>query len=200
MTEQEKTEAVEQSETVQAAPQGEQKRWYVVNTYAGHENRVKDNLEKRIKTMGMEDNLFRVVVAEETEIDYKNGKKIEKTKNMFPGYIFVEMIMSDDAWYQVRNTPGVTGFIGSSGGGVKPLPVGDEEMENILRKLGMSEQKVVVNFKVGDRVKILSGPFANVEGTIESMNDDAEVATILTIMFGHETPTEISYIDLEKVD
>lgn len=200
MTEQEKTEAVEQSEPVQAAPQGEQKRWYVVNTYAGHENRVKDNLEKRIKTMGMEDNLFRVVVAEETEIDYKNGKKIEKTKNMFPGYIFVEMIMSDDAWYQVRNTPGVTGFIGSSGGGVKPLPVGDEEMENILRKLGMSEQKVVVNFKVGDRVKILSGPFANVEGTIESMNDDAEVATILTIMFGHETPTEISYIDLEKVD
>jgi transcriptional antiterminator NusG len=200
MTEQEKTEAVEQSETVQAAPQGEQKRWYVVNTYAGHENRVKDNLEKRIKTMGMEDNLFRVVVAEETEIDYKNGKKIEKTKNMFPGYIFVEMIMSDDAWYQVRNTPGVTGFIGSSGGGVKPLPVGDEEMENILHKLGMSEQKVVVNFKVGDRVKILSGPFANVEGTIESMNDDAEVATILTIMFGHETPTEISYIDLEKVD
>ena len=178
----------------------EPKRWYVVNTYAGHENRVKDNLEKRIKTMGMEDNLFNVVVAEETEIDYKNGKKIEKKKNIFPGYIFVEMIMSDDAWYQVRNTPGVTGILGSSGGGAKPLPVADEEMENVLRKLGMSEQKIVVNFQVGDRVRIMSGPFTNVEGTIESMNNDTEVATVLTIMFGHETPTEISYMDLEKVD
>ncbi len=180
--------------------QQETKRWYVVNTYAGHENRVKDNLERRIKTMGMEDNLFKIVVAEETEIDFKNGKKIEKTRNLFPGYIFVEMIMSDDAWYQVRNTPGVTGFIGSSGGGVKPLPVAEEEIEAILRKLGLSEQKIVVNFGVGDRVRILSGPFTNVEGTIESMNDDNEVATVLTIMFGHETPTEVSYLDLEKVD
>ena len=178
----------------------EPKRWYVVNTYAGHENRVKENLERRIKTMGMEDNLFKIVVAEETEIDYKNGKKVEKTKNLFPGYIFVEMIMSDDAWYQVRNTPGVTGFIGSSGGGAKPLPVAEDEIQSILRKLGMSEQKVVVNFGVGDRVRILSGPFTNVEGTIESMNNDTEVATVLTIMFGHETPPEISYLDLEKVE
>lgn len=180
--------------------QTEEKRWYVVNTYAGHENRVKDNLERRIETMGMKNNLFKIVVAEETEIDYKNGKKVEKTKNLFPGYIFVEMIMSDDAWYQVRNTPGVTGFIGSSGGGVKPLPVAEEEIESILRKLGMSEQKIVVNFKPGDRVRILSGPFTNVEGTIDSMNDDTEVATVLTIMFGHETPTEVSYLDLERVD
>ena len=110
------------------------------------------------------------------------------------------MIMSDDAWYQVRNTPGVTGFIGSSGGGAKPLPVAEEEIENVLRKLGMSEQKIVVNFNVGDRVRILSGPFTNVEGTVESMNNDTEVATVLTIMFGHETPTEISYLDLEKVE
>ncbi|MBR0230317.1 MAG: transcription termination/antitermination factor NusG [Erysipelotrichaceae bacterium] len=178
----------------------EEKKWYVVNTYAGHENRVKDNLERRIKTMGMEDNLFKIIVAEETEIDFKNGKKIEKTRNLFPGYIFVEMIMSDDAWYQVRNTPGVTGFIGSSGGGAKPLPVAEEEIQNVLRKLGMSEQKIVANFGVGDRVRILSGPFTNVEGTVESMNDDTEVATVLTIMFGHETPTDISYLDLEKVD
>ena len=148
----------------------------------------------------MEDNLFRIVVAEEEEIDFKNGKQIKKVKNLFPGYIFVEMIMSDDAWYQVRNTPGVTGFIGSSGGGAKPIPVAEEEIENVLRKLGMSEQKIVVNFNVGDRVRILSGPFTNVEGTVESMNNDTEVATVLTIMFGHETPTEISYLDLEKVE
>ena len=178
----------------------EPKLWYVVNTYAGHENRVKENLERRIKTMGMEDNLFRIVVAEEEEIDFKNGKQIKKVKNLFPGYIFVEMIMSDDAWYQIRNTPGVTGFIGSSGGGAKPLPVHDDEMINILHKLELTDEKLVVNFKVGDRVRILSGPFANVEGVVESMNDETEVATVLTIMFSQETPTDVSYIDLEKLD
>ena len=182
----------------------EKRQWYVVNTYAGHENRVKDNLEKRIHTMGMEENLFQVVVAEETEIDYKekNGKpvKVTKTRNMFPGYIFVDMIMSDDAWYQIRNTPGVTGFIGSSGGGAKPLPVSDEEMINILHNLELTDEKLVVNFKVGDRVRILSGPFANVEGVVESMNDETEIATVLTIMFSQETPTDVSYIDLEKLD
>ncbi|MBE6125557.1 MAG: transcription termination/antitermination factor NusG [Erysipelotrichaceae bacterium] len=182
----------------------EKRQWYVVNTYAGHENRVKENLERRIKTMGMEENLFQVVVAEETEIDYKekNGKpvKVTKTRNMFPGYIFVDMIMSDDAWYQIRNTPGVTGFIGSSGGGAKPLPVHDDEMINILHKLELTDEKLVVNFKVGDRVRILSGPFANVEGVVESMNDETEVATVLTIMFSQETPTDVSYIDLEKLD
>ena len=175
------------------------KEWYVVNTYAGHENRVKEDLETRLKTMSLEDVLFNIVVAEETEIDFKNGKKIEKVRNLFPGYLFVQMIMTDEAWYIVRNTPGVTGFIGSSGGGAKPFSVPEEEIEVLLRKLGMADSKVVVDFQVGDRVRILSGAFANVEGTIESMNDAAETATVLAIMFGRETPTEVSYIDLEKV-
>ena len=109
----------------------EEKQWYVVNTYAGHENRVKENLEKRAETMGLEDNLFQILVAEEEEIEYRNGKKTTKMKNLFPGYLFVEMIMTDEAWYIVRNTPGVTGFIGSSGGGAKPFPVSDEEIETI---------------------------------------------------------------------
>ena len=100
------------------------KEWYVVNTYAGHENRVKENLERRAESMGLQDNLLRILVAEEQEIEYtKTGKKVEKVRNLFPGYLFVEMIMTDDAWYVVRNTPGVTGFIGSSGGGAKPFPV-----------------------------------------------------------------------------
>ena len=103
------------------------KEWYVVNTYAGHENRVKENLLRRVETMGIEDNLFRILVAEEEEIEYKNGKKVTKMKNLYPGYLFVEMIMTDEAWYIVRNTPGVTGFIGSSGGGAKPFPVSPEE-------------------------------------------------------------------------
>ena len=167
------------------------KEWYVVNTYAGHENRVKENLERRMETMGLQDYLFRVIVAEEKEIEYKNGKEVEKVKNLFSGYVFVEMIMTDEAWYIVRNTPGVTGFIGSSGGG---------EMESILRRLGMSERRVNVNFEIGDRVKILNGAFSGVEGTVEELKPEAQIAVVLTILFGRETPTEINYCDLEKVD
>ncbi|WP_323611718.1 transcription termination/antitermination protein NusG [Erysipelothrix enhydrae] len=177
----------------------EEKKWYVVNTYSGHENRVKENLERRVESMGIEDALFRILVAEEKEIEYKNGKKVEKLRNLFPGYLFVEMIMTDEAWYIVRNTPGVTGFIGSSGGGAKPFPVSDEEIESILRRMGMSDQKLIVNFKVGDTVRILSGPFAGIEGTVDSMNNDSQTAMILTILFGRETPTEISYTDIEAL-
>ena len=176
------------------------KEWYVVNTYAGHENRVKENLERRMETMGLQDYLFRVIVAEEKEIEYKNGKEVEKVKNLFSGYVFVEMIMTDEAWYIVRNTPGVTGFIGSSGGGAKPFPVDEDEMESILRRLGMSERRVNVDFAVGDRVKILSGAFDGVEGTVEELNNETQTAVVLTILFGRETPTEISYSDLEKVE
>lgn len=177
----------------------ETKEWYVVNSYAGHENRVKENLERRVESMGIQDALFRILVAEEAEIEYKNGKKIEKMKNLFPGYLFVEMIMTDEAWYVVRNTPGVTGFIGSSGGGAKPFPVSPEEIESILRRMGLSDKKLIVDFEVGDTVKILAGPFTGIEGTVDSMNNDAQTAMILTILFGRETPTEISYTDIERI-
>ena len=173
------------------------KEWYVVNTYAGHENRVKDNLEKRLETMGISDNLFRIVVAEETQIEVKNEKSKEVVRNIFPGYLFVEMIMTDEARYVVRNTPGVTGFIGSSGGGAKPFPVAKEEMEAILKRIGQAGLKVDVNFKVGDRVQIVSGPFSGMEGVVDSMNDQTQVATVLIILFGRETPTDIAYIDLK---
>ena len=134
------------------------------------------------------------------EIEYKNGKEVEKTTNLFSGYLFVEMIMTDEAWYIVRNTPGVTGFIGSSGGGAKPFPVAEEEMENILRKLGITDKKVQVDFQVGDRVRILSGAFSNIEGTVEEMDDDNQIAVVLTILFGRETPTEVGYSELEKIE
>ena len=176
----------------------DRKEWYVVNTYAGHENRVKESLEKRMKAMDLGDCLDRIVVAEEEEIDYKNGKEIKKIKNLFPGYLFVKMNMTDEAWYVVRNTSGVTGLIGSAGGGGKPFSVPDEEMEGVLKRIGQSEKKVVAEFEVGDRVKILSGPFANVEGIVENMDDANGVATVLAIMFGRETPTEVEYINLEK--
>lgn len=177
-----------------------EKRWYVVNTYSGHENRVKDNLEKRLETMGIQEQLFRIIVAEEPEIEIKNGKQVEKMKNIFPGYVFVEMKMTDEAWYVVRNTPGVTGFIGSSGGGAKPFPVSPDEMESILRRMGQSEKNVVVDFKVGDTVRILTGPFSGMEGTVSEMNDQTQVANVLTLLFGRETPTDISYNDLQKVE
>ena len=175
------------------------KEWYVVNTYAGHENRVKENLERRVETMGIEHNLFRILVAEEEEVEIKNGKKVVKMKNLYPGYLFVEMIMTDEAWYVVRNTPGVTGFIGSSGGGAKPFPVSPDEIEAIFRRLGLSESKIQVDFAIGDHVRILQGPFSGIEGTVESMSDESQSAIVLTSLFGRETPTEIAYIDLEKI-
>lgn len=177
----------------------QKKEWYVVNTYSGHENRVKDNLIKRMETMNLQNNLFRIVVAEETQIEVKNEKSKEVVRNIFPGYLFVEMIMTDEAWYVVRNTPGVTGFIGSSGGGAKPFPVAESEMESILRRIGQSDKKVEVEFKVGDNVKVLAGPFAGMEGVVDAMNDTTQVATVLIILFGRETPTDISYIDLALV-
>ncbi len=149
--------------------------------------------------MGIQDSLFRVLVAEEPEIEIKNGKKVEKMRNLFPGYVFVEMKMTDEAWYVVRNTPGVTGFIGSSGGGAKPFPVSPDEMESILRRMGQSDKKIVVDFQVGDTVRILAGPFSGMEGRISSMNDQTQTASVLTMLFGRETPTDISYTDLQKV-
>lgn len=176
------------------------KEWYVVNTYAGHENKVKENLEKRLDTMGISDNLFRILVAEEVEIEYdKKGKKKEKTHNLYPGYLFVEMKMTDEAWYVVRNTPGVTGFIGSSGGGAKPFPVAQEEINEILRRIDQAGPVLNVEFKVGDNVKVLSGPFANMEGVIEDMNDKDQIASVLIIFFGRETPTDVNYNNLEKI-
>lgn len=176
------------------------KEWYVVNTYAGQENRVKENLERRVKTMGLEDSLFQIVVAEEKEIEYKNGKPVEKTKNLFSGYVLVQMIMTDEAWYVIRNTPGVTGFIGSSGKGAKPFPVSQEEIDSVLRRLGRQDMSVQVDFEVGDTVEILNGAFKNSEGTVEKMDDDKKEATVLLILFGRETPTDIPYMDLKKVD
>ena len=176
-----------------------EKEWYVVNTYSGHENKVKEKLEARTESMGMQDYIFRVIVPETTEVEVKDGVKKEKVKKMFPGYVLVEMIMTDEAWYVVRNTPGVTGFIGSSGGGAKPFPVSPDEIEAIFRRLGLSENKVLVNFAVNDHVRILNGPFSGLEGIVESMNDEAQSAIVLTTLFGRETPTEISYMDLEKI-
>ena len=172
-----------------------QKEWYVVNTYSGHENKVKEKLEMRASSMGMEDYIFRVVVPEEKVVDEK-GK--EKTKKMFPGYILVEMVMSDEAWFIVRNTPGVTGFIGSSGKGAKPFPLTPQEVDKILGSMGMSRLDIGKELAVGDMVKVVDGPFANMFGkikTVDLANAKLEVALDL---FGQETIVELSLSQIEK--
>lgn len=174
------------------------KEWYVVNTYAGQENRVKENLERRVKTMGLEDSLFQIVVAEEKEIEYKNGKPVEKTHNLFSGYLLVQMIMTDEAWYVVRNTSGVSGFIGSSGGGAKPFPLQKHELDPILKNMGISTSAIEIDYAVGDEVNVISGPFAGKSGTVEAIDFEKETAKVLIDFLGNQTPMEIDLVALEK--
>ena len=171
----------------------EGRQWYVVNTYSGHENKVKENLEKRVESMGLQDILFQIVIPEHVETEIKDGKKINKTKNMFPGYVLVEMIMTDEAWYVVRNTSGVTGFIGSSGGGAKPL-------DPILKKMGLSTSSIEVDYAAGDEVNVISGPFAGKSGKVESIDLEKETAKVLVDFLGNLTPMEIELVQLEKAD
>ena len=148
----------------------EQKLWYVVNTYSGHESKVKENLLMRTESMGMENNIFRVIVPETKEVEIKDGVKKEKTKKMFPGYVLVEMIMSDEAWYVVRNTPGVTGFIGSSGKGAKPTPLLPQEIDRILQAEGLSRIDVETDLNEGDSVTIIEGPFKVMFGKVQTID------------------------------
>lgn len=178
----------------------EGRRWYVVNTYSGHENKVKENLETRIENMGLQDIVFNIIIPEHVETEIKDGKKINKTKNMFPGYILVEMIMTDEAWYVVRNTSGVTGFIGSSGGGAKPFPVDKREIDPILKRMGIATEKLDLNFTVGDNVKIATGPFAGIIGKVDSIDEEKEKASVLVEFMGGLTPTEVDLINLEKAE
>ena len=146
------------------------KKWYVVTTYSGHEESVKEKLLMRTESMGMQDNIFRVIVPETTEIEIKDGVKKEKKKKMFPSYVLVEMVMSDEAWYIVRNTPGVTGFIGSSGKGAKPTPLLPEEIDHILVQMGMSRVDIEDELASGDKVGIVDGPFKGMEGNIKDID------------------------------
>lgn len=176
-----------------------EKNWYVVHTYSGYENKVKANLEKRVETMGMQDKIFRVVIPEEQETDFKDGKKKTVMKKTFPGYVLVEIIMTDDSWYVVRNTPGVTGFIGSSGGGAKPTPLLPEEVDFILKQMGMKEPKSDVNFEVGEMIEVLEGPFAHFQGKVEEIDQDKGKVRVTVDMFGRETIMELDFAQVEKI-
>ncbi len=177
----------------------EEKQWYVVNTYSGHETKVKENLEMRIQSMGMENYIFRVIVPETKEIEIKDGKQKEKIKKMFPGYVLVEMIMTDEAWFVVRNTPGVTGFLGSSGKGAKPFPLFPHEIEKILKTMGMSVNEVKVDYKQGDKVKITDGPFKLMEGSILDLDLENSKANVSIDLFGQETTVEVELSQIELI-
>jgi len=172
------------------------RKWYVVHTYSGYEGKVKANLEKRVESMLMQDKIFRVVVPTEDEIEYKDGRKLITKKKIFPGYVLVEMVMNDDSWYVVRNTPGVTGFVGS---GAKPVSLDASEVKGILRHMGVDEPRPKVMYEDGESVKVVHGPFMGFIGKVGEVNLDKGKLRVFVSMFGRETPVELDFSQVEKL-
>lgn len=178
-----------------------EKEWYVVNTYSGHESKVKEKLEMRAESMGFLDNIFRIIIPEEiVKETMKDGSVKEKKKKMFPGYILVEMIMTDEVWYIVRNTPGVTGFIGSSGKGAKPTPLKPQEIDKILSTMGMMRMDVDKELTVGTKVSIIDGPFKGMIGTIDNLDLENSRLNVLIDLFGQETPVEVELFQVSVLE
>ncbi len=180
------------------------KHWYIVNTYSQHEKKVADNLRKRIETLGLQDFIFNVLVAEQEVpvIDKETGLQKPgkfKMKNLFPGYVFVEMIMTDKIWYYVRNTPGVTGIAGSAGGGQKPTPVSRAEMEPVLKRMNMIDSSMYDNYNIDDRVKIIAGPLEGTEGCIKSIDKSTGACKVETIFFGRSTVVDVEFSEIERI-
>ena len=172
------------------------KQWYVIHTYSGYENKVKANLEHRIESMGVEDQIFQVLVPMEEEIEIKNGQRQTVNKKVFPGYVLVEMAMSDESWYVVRNTPGVTSFVGS---GNRPTPLMDHEVKSILKQMGVETPKFKVQFTKGQSVRVTDGPFAEFIGTVDEVNPERNKVKVLVSIFGRETPVELDFLQIEKL-
>lgn len=176
------------------------RRWYIIQTYSGFENSVKEDLQRRIETMGQQDYIFNVLIPEEEyEETKKDGTKVIKKRKMFPSYVFVEMIVTEKSWFIVRNTPKVTGFLGSSGKGAKPVPLPPEEINAILRNVGLME-KPVYNYNVGDKVMIISGPFADKVVEISAVSEEKEIVTVLIEFLGRPSPTEFGFTEVKKIE
>jgi len=190
---QEESEAPAGEEVEEELPEG--MAWYVIHCYSGYENKVKRNLENRIESMAMQDYIFQVVVPSEEEIELRDGKRRRVERRIFPGYILVQMLMTDDSWYVVRNTPGVTGFVGS---GNKPTPLRQEEVDKIMKRMEAETPKVRVSFRVGETVRIIDGPFADFMGTVDEINTDKGKVKVLVSFFGRETPVQLDFLQVEK--
>ena len=171
--------------------------WYVIHTYSGYENKIKVDLTKRVESMGMQDKIFQVVVPEEQEVEFKNGKKKITNKRVFPGYAFVNMILDDESWYVVHHTPGVTGFVGS---GTKPIPLQMDEIKRIMERMGLTEKEArVFDVAVGESIRVRNGPFENFEGVVTELLADRGKLKVNISMFGRETPVELDYEQTEKL-
>jgi len=174
-----------------------QRQWYVIHTYAGYENKVKQNLEHRIESMDAADRIFQVHIPVEDQIEIKNGKRNTVQRKIFPGYVLVDMVMDDQSWYVVRNTPGVTGFVSS---GTKPIPLQESEVRRILKLDQPIEEPVVaITFKKGENVKIVDGPFQEILGIVDEVTPDRNKLKVLVTFFGRETPVELDFLQVEKL-
>lgn len=187
--------AVEDSEAEKTGrPEGTQ--WYVVHSYSGYENKVQKNLLHRTESMSMQDKIFQVIVPTEEEVELRDGARRTIERRVFPGYILVEMLLDEDSWYVVRNTPGVTGFVGS---GNKPTALRQEEVDKILKRMEAEAPKIKVNFKVGQKVRIVEGPFEDFTGTVDDIDTDRARVRVLVNFFGRETPIELDFLQVERV-
>ncbi len=172
------------------------RRWYVLHTYSGYEENVKRNLEQRIESFDMQDKIFGVLVPKEKKIKIKNGKRVSIDEKIFPGYVLVDMIVTDDSWYVVRNTPNVTGFIGS---GTTPTPIDQKEIDGLLKRVNSGEPQQKIDVEIGDIVKITDGPFKNFEGKISNVDHERGRIKVMVSMFGRETPVELDALQVKKV-
>lgn len=172
------------------------RNWYVLHTYSGYEEAVVRNLKQRIESMGMEDKIFNVLVPTERKIKIKSGKRKVVEEKVYPGYVLVEMIVTDDSWYVVRNTPRVTGFVGS---GTTPTPISPEEIKDLQKRMGVEEPKYKIDFALGDSVKITDGPFKDTDGKVAEIDEDRGRVKVLISMFGRETPVELDFLQVKKI-
>jgi transcriptional antiterminator NusG len=173
-----------------------QKNWYVIHTYSGYEDAVAKNLKQRVESLGMEDKIFNVLVPKEKKIKIKNGKRKVVEEKIYPGYVLVEMIVTDDSWYVVRNTPNVTGFVGA---GTTPVPVSKEEIEILKKRMGVEAPKYKIEVKVGDSVKITDGPFKDFDGKVSEIDEERGKVKVLVNMFGRDTPVELDSLQIKKL-
>lgn len=173
-----------------------EKHWYVLHTYSGYEDSVAFNLNQRIESMGMEDKIFNVLVPKEKKIKIKDGKRVTVEEKIFPGYVIVEMIVTDDSWYVVRNTPNVTGFVGS---GTIPTPISDAEIGSLQKRMGVEEPKYKIDVKANDLVRIMDGPFKDYEGKVSETDDEKGKVKVLVSIFGRETPIELDFLQIKKL-
>ncbi|MBI5404901.1 MAG: transcription termination/antitermination protein NusG [Candidatus Kerfeldbacteria bacterium] len=176
--------------------QAQGRRWYVLHTYSGYEENVARNLKQRIESMDMEDKIFNVLIPTENKIRIKNGKRKVVTEKIFPGYVLVEMVVTDDSWYVVRNTPNVTGFVGS---GTTPTPISEEEVKGLMQRMGVEEPKYKIDVQVGSPVRITDGPFKDFEGKVSELDEARGKVKVLVSMFGRETPVELDFLQIKKI-